>query len=213
MAYRPHGRAYADATSPRAWGICDRCGVLRNLSDLVFQRQYNGTQLYDTRLRVCYDRCLDIPQPQFLNPILGPDPMPVLNPRPPMYSVDEEGPTQSLLAQFLTSQTSITSFYIDLFDGNPSSGGESILQTLTGSATRTNFASSMSAPVAKVTRNTAEILFTSSALASVNVDWLAVYDAASAGTLLMSSPLLNPQTLVLYNGVSFPVGNLQVTLS
>jgi hypothetical protein len=174
--------------------------------------EFNGTQLYNKRILVC-PPCLDIPQPQFLNPILSPDPMPVLNPRPPMYSVDEEGPTQSLLAQFLTSQTSITSFYIDLFDGNPSSGGESILQTLTGSATRTNFASSMSAPVAKVTRNTAEILFTSSALASVNVDWLAVYDAASAGTLLMSSPLLNPQTLVLYNGVSFPVGNLQVTLS
>lgn len=212
MSYRYHGRAYADATSPRAWGICDRCGFQYNHNQLQWQMEFNGTQLYNKRILVC-PPCLDIPQPQFLNPILSPDPMPVLNPRPPMYSVDEEGPTQSLLAQFLTSQTSITSFYIDLFDGNPSSGGESILQTLTGSATRTNFASSMSAPVAKVTRNTAEILFTSSALASVNVDWLAVYDAASAGTLLMSSPLLNPQTLVLYNGVSFPVGNLQVTLS
>lgn len=213
MAYRPHGRAYADATSPRAWGICDRCGFLRNLSDLVFQRQYNGTQLYDTRLRVCYDRCLDIPQPQFLNPILGPDPMPVLNPRPPMYSVDETGPTQTLLAQFLTSETSITAFYLDLFDGDPSSGGTSILAELTGTATRTDYASSMSTPVAKVTSNTDAITFTAEALASVNVSWLAVYDAATDGTLLMSAELLNPQTLVLYNGVAFPVGSLQITLS
>ena len=212
MAYRYHSRAYADATSPRAWAVCDRCNFVYLHSDLQWQMEFNGTQLFNKRILVC-QKCLDVPQPQFLNPILSPDPMPVLNPRPPMYSVDEAGPTQSLLAQFLTSKTSITSFYLDLFDGNPASGGASILQTLTGSATRTNFASSMSAPVAKVTRNTAEIVFTSSALASVNVDWLAVYDAASAGTLLMSSPLLNPQTLVLYNGVSFPVGNLQVTLS
>lgn len=43
--------------------------------------EYNGTGLYNTRFLVC-DTCLDVPQAQFLNPILPPDPLPVQNPRP-----------------------------------------------------------------------------------------------------------------------------------
>lgn len=209
MAYRPHGRAYADATSPRAWGICDRCNFTYNHSDLFWQMDFNGTQLYNKRILVC-PKCLDVPQPQFLNPILGPDPMPVLNPRPPMYSVDENGPDQDLLAQFIVAgDFSTEEMYIDLFLGNPATTGVSVLQTITGLATRTNVASSLTVSVTNIINN-AVIQFTSSSLASVNVDYVAFYTAASGGSLVVSGPLLNPQTAVLYNGLQFPTGNLEI---
>lgn len=88
MSYRYHGRAQVDPSSPSAFGVCDRCSFLYNLKDLSWQWQFNSTQLYNTRFLVCR-KCLDIPQPQLLNPILPPDPMPVMNPRPENYFIDE----------------------------------------------------------------------------------------------------------------------------
>lgn len=88
MAWRFHGRASVDPTSPRAFGVCDDCGFLFNLETLRWQLQYNATGLYNTRFLVC-DRCYDIPQPQLLNPILSPDPVPVQNARVENYFLDE----------------------------------------------------------------------------------------------------------------------------
>ena len=88
MPYRYHGRAIVDPSNPAAFGICDRCCGTYNLRDLQFQYQYNGSGLYNTRFLVC-DTCLDVPQPQLLNPILPPDPMPVLNPRPFNFTAAE----------------------------------------------------------------------------------------------------------------------------
>lgn len=88
MPYRYHGRAIVDPSNPQAFGVCDRCDFLYNLNDLQFQYQFNGTGLYNTRMRVCRT-CMDVPQPQFLNPILPPDPLPVMNPRPFNYAAAE----------------------------------------------------------------------------------------------------------------------------
>lgn len=88
MSYKYHSRAQVDATSPRAWGVCDRCSFTYNLHQLQYQYQYNGTSLYNTRFRVC-PKCMDVPQPQLLNPILPPDPMPVNDPRPFNYAAAE----------------------------------------------------------------------------------------------------------------------------
>jgi len=81
MAYRPHGRAFADPTAPSAWAICDRCNFTYNHKELAWQYDFNAVGLYNKRLLVCA-QCLDEPQAQFLNPILPPDPMPVRNARP-----------------------------------------------------------------------------------------------------------------------------------
>lgn len=78
---RPHGRAKVDPTNPRAFGICDRCGLLYNHGDLRWQYDYRGLKLANTRLLVC-DICLDDPQPQLKPRIIGPDPLPILNARP-----------------------------------------------------------------------------------------------------------------------------------
>lgn len=88
MAYRYHSRAQVDPSSPEAWGTCDRCCAIYNLRTLRWQFQFNGTGLYNTRFLVC-DRCYDTPQPQLLNPVLPPDPMPVLNARPFNYAAAE----------------------------------------------------------------------------------------------------------------------------
>lgn len=88
MSWRYHGRASVDPSNPSAFGICDRCGFLHNLQDLQWQFQFNAVGLYNTRKLVC-DTCLDIPQPQLLNPILPPDPIPVQNARIEPYMLDE----------------------------------------------------------------------------------------------------------------------------
>lgn len=211
MSYRYHGRAFTDATAPRAYGICDRCGFQYNLYQLQYQYQYNGTTLYNTRYRVC-PTCMDIPQPQLLNPILPPDPLPVNDPRLPAYSVNESGTLQEIGAQVFTGTEFGATLYIDLFYGNPATGAESVLGAITGSSTRTNYATSMSGPSSPYV-NTQDIVITTNIIASTNVSWVGIYDAATGGTLLMSATLLNPLTAVLYNTLQFSTGNLQITVT
>lgn len=81
MAWRPHGRARVSARNPEAFGICDRCNFLYNLVDLEYQLEWTGIKLRNTRLRVCC-RCMDEPQEQLRTRVLGPDPLPVRDPRP-----------------------------------------------------------------------------------------------------------------------------------
>jgi hypothetical protein len=86
MALRPHGRATVNPSSPRAFGVCDRCGFLYNLECLHFQYEWRGDKLTDTRLRVC-DTCMDKPA-DFMKPLKLPaDPEPVDQPRPENYFV------------------------------------------------------------------------------------------------------------------------------
>lgn len=84
----PTGRGFVSSTSPRALGVCDRCGMTYNLRDLRWQNQWQGNRLVNLRLLVCTRTCLDVPQIQLRTLILPPDPVPVLNPRPEMYSAE-----------------------------------------------------------------------------------------------------------------------------
>ena len=77
---RPHGHARVDRNSPRAWGICDRCGFLYNLEDLQWQYVWAGTRTANTNLRVC-NKCTDVLQEQLRVFVLPADPVPVANPR------------------------------------------------------------------------------------------------------------------------------------
>ena len=77
---RAHGRAQVDAFSPRAFGVCDRCGFLYNLHTLRWQFDFAGPKLQNLRLLVCQP-CYDTPQPQKKPIIIPPDPLPVQNAR------------------------------------------------------------------------------------------------------------------------------------
>lgn len=82
MAWRPHGRARVDASDPRAFAYCDRCNFLYNHHTLRWQYEWQGTKLQNRRLLVC-ETCYDEPQEGLRVFTLPPDPVPIVNPRPP----------------------------------------------------------------------------------------------------------------------------------
>lgn len=74
---RPHGHAQISARSPRALGVCQRCGGLYNLDRLQWQLDWQqGPRLKNIRIRVC-PTCLDVPQENGRTIVLPPDPRPV----------------------------------------------------------------------------------------------------------------------------------------
>jgi len=89
MAYASRaGRAHASITRPRAFAVCDRCGIWYNHNKLRWQFDFAGVGLVNKRLLVC-GLCLDTPQHQLRAIILPADPIPILNPRLEMYRDDE----------------------------------------------------------------------------------------------------------------------------
>ena len=81
--------ATVNAQNPEGWGVCDHCGFWRNRSDLTWQFEWGGNNLYNKEVIVCRDRCYDTPQEQLRTIILPPDPPPVVNARPPNFAVEE----------------------------------------------------------------------------------------------------------------------------
>lgn len=94
------GRAVTNPESPRAFGVCDRCGLWYNLHKLKYQYEWAGTILNNLRLRVC-DTCMDTPQPQLMARMMPPDPVPVMDPRPEPYR-------SPLTRQYLASEPTST---------------------------------------------------------------------------------------------------------
>lgn len=85
MANR-RGRYYiVDVDNPQAKGICDRSGFAFNQSDLVKQMEWRGESLEWTGLTVGRP-FLDKPNEQFRTPEVGPDSIPVENPKMPVYT-------------------------------------------------------------------------------------------------------------------------------
>lgn len=78
----PHGRwVRINPNSPDAVARCDRSGLICNYNDLVKQMDYRGLGLVWTGLYV-NKYFADVPNPQSLNPVIKPDPVPVEHPRP-----------------------------------------------------------------------------------------------------------------------------------
>ena len=90
MAFRPHGRAYANPSSPSAWGRCDRCGFIYNHRSLQFQFDYRGPRLTNLRFLVC-QTCYDKPQAQLKPIMVSQDPLPIINARPEDYAYANSG--------------------------------------------------------------------------------------------------------------------------
>jgi hypothetical protein len=68
-------------TRPRAFAVCDGCGIWYNHNKLRWQFDWAGASLINKRILVC-PRCLDRPQMQLRAIILPADPIPIMNPRP-----------------------------------------------------------------------------------------------------------------------------------
>ena len=89
MSYRPKPKyARVDPGNPRAFATCDRCGMLANLKDLMWDREWSGTQIINRRYLV-HAHCYTVPNETLRTIVLPPDPEPILNARPENYGVDE----------------------------------------------------------------------------------------------------------------------------
>ena len=84
-------KARANPRALDSYAICDRCGDLRNHSDLSFQTYYAGDALVKSGALVCPE-CLDVPFQNNRPVRVGPDPVPIQNPRPPAWA-EQEGYT------------------------------------------------------------------------------------------------------------------------
>lgn len=83
-----HGRAKVDLDNLDAFAISDRDSFLRNHSELYWQYEWRGNQLQNLWILVGEEE-LDTPQSQFRPVFLPPDPIPVINPRPPFWAQQE----------------------------------------------------------------------------------------------------------------------------
>lgn len=96
-------------------------------------------------------------------------------------------------------------YFLDLFIGDPSTTGVSILATITGSATRTDISAIMQEtfyPDAMLT-NPVNIVVTTASRATTNISWVGIYSAASGGSLLFSAPIGASPTINKGNPVRF----------
>lgn len=82
------GRAQTSARNPRAYAVCDRCGIWTNHDKLSWQFDWRGASLMNTRILVC-ETCLDVPQTQLRAIIVPADPVPIQNPRVESLAADE----------------------------------------------------------------------------------------------------------------------------
>lgn len=214
MAHRPHPKGTTTNPAAGPWSACDFCGFLYSLSRLGFQYDfYGGSVPQNSGYLVC-DHCRNDLAYQFKLLILPPDPKPIFNTRPEPYAVDETdwlttqdddiittqdgelftpsvpNPAQSanltnLACDIAAPSASVSVLYLDLFDGDPTAGGVSILLVVTGSATRTNIASNLTTTSGIVT-NTSPIVVSLAAESNANVSYVGFYSAATAGSLLIS---------------------------
>ena len=83
MGYRAfQSHLEIDIDNIQAGGICDRCGQAWPHATLSWQYESRGPTLQNTHKLVC-PSCLDAPNPSLRTIVLPPDPVPVINARPP----------------------------------------------------------------------------------------------------------------------------------
>lgn len=119
------GRASANPSSPRAFAVCDRCGIWYNHHELTWQYDFRGKTLQNLRILVC-ETCLDEPQPQLKPRVIPPDPLPVKDARTEPYIYDSIDNRYTSVPQ-----------EIDFWTGIPIAGGENrITQNLDNRVTQ-----------------------------------------------------------------------------
>lgn len=239
MTYRQPKYASRDARLG-PWQTCDRCGLLDNQSRMQFQYDYLGGSVPQSTGYIVCERCLDQLNHQRQLIIIPPDPPPLFNTRPENYVVDESNWLVTDEGNILVTNTSeqlITSIpnpadnantcylaaalsypggstaalYIDLFLGNPASGGSSVLRNITGSSTRTNYATSFGINGQNVAENLTPITIASASAEGTNVNFIGIYSAASGGVLLASGrvaatgPLIQAGTAVVFDELALTI--------
>lgn len=94
------GRAVTNASDPRAFGVCDRCGMWWNFHRLKSQFDWRGAALQNLFLLVC-PQCYDTPQPQLRAIVVPADPTPIIQARVQDFALASED-NRSLSAPTVT---------------------------------------------------------------------------------------------------------------
>lgn len=112
--------------------------------------------------------------------------------------------------------TAITNLFIDIYNGDPQSGGSSVLASGTGSATRLNVSTALgaaSSAAPSVSTNAALVTLTSSAAAVVTITHIALFDAATAGNMVGSHALTSgAQSSVIGSPITVPAAGLSISI-
>ena len=105
--------------------------------------------------------------------------------------------------------TKPSALYVALFVGNPASGGTEV--TTSGSAyARQSAAFTISTNSAS---NTAAIEYATATASWGTIDYIAIYDASTAGNQLVSAALSAAKTIASGDVLRIPASNLSVTLT
>lgn len=211
------------------------------MSSMQFQYDFRGGSVPQNTGFLKCPRCLDPLTYQRQLIVIPPDPPMVFNTRPENYAVDEanwlltesgliidtesdedmitqipnpsdDASTSNLICSIVAHGGAVATAYLDLFDGNPSSGGASVLSAITGSATRTNIASQLTT-TSGIATNTSAISISTSSASTTNISYVGIYNAASGGTLLMSGTVSATPTIASGNPVQFPALGLSINLN
>lgn len=102
--------------------------------------------------------------------------------------------------------------YITVFNGDPTSGGTEVINTITGSANRQNMTTAMAAAAAGAVASDTLITFTTNAAGGATVNYIAVYDAQTGGNLLAYTPVTS-KTVAAGDGLSILSGNLTFSIT
>lgn len=215
-----------------------RCGFVSSANRMQFQFAFRGGSTpINTRLIVC-DICLDDLDNQQSLLVIPPDPPAMFNTNPENYAVDEtnwlatsdgdilttesdipittnipnpddDANTTLLLSSISYPAGSVVAVYLDILNS-----GVSVLEQITGSATRTNVGPDLETGADNIAVNTDTITVTSSCENTVNASHVALYSAATAGTLLASGSLgTEPLTIVKGFVIQFNAQGLTVDLN
>ncbi len=242
MAHRPKSPWTSRDPHDGPWSTCDRCGLRYSQNRLQFQYDYLGGSVPQSLgLLVCSRTCLDALNYQQKLLILPPDPQPIFNTRPENYFIDEANFLLTQDGSIITTETgvdlvtsipnpqdiastshfaaslrvpsgSVATLYMDIFFGNPLTTGVSVLSVLTGSATRINIASQLTT-VLGVAKNTDTISVGTTSANATNTNYVAFYNAASGGTLLMSGVMSASPTVAKGVATVFDALGLQININ
>lgn len=102
--------------------------------------------------------------------------------------------------------------YITTYNGDPQGAGSENISTLTGSANRINMTTAMAAASGGSAASDTDIVFTSSASAGATVDYVAVFDAQTAGNLLASTAVTS-RTVLTGDSLSILSGDLTFAIT
>lgn len=119
------------------------------------------------------------------------------------------------ILRWLLGESMISSpsgLYLALFDGDPDSGGTEVTTTVR-SAGRVliNFEATPSSGTDNEVASDADTDFGASEGAA-DVDWVAIYDAASTGNRLFKKQLSGTENIILGSNVAVPAGDLTIRI-